>query len=272
MLIVDAQVHLWKDHVPGNPGHRQIPDFTADNLLKEMDEGGINAAIIHPPSWDPGSDGLALEAAKAHPNRLSILGKIPLDKAESRSLVDGWLDQPGMLGFRFSFTQPHQTTWPTDGTMDWLWPEVERLGIPVALMASNHMSMVAPIAERHPGVKLIVDHLGRTGGKTDAECFANLGEMLALAKYPNVAIKATGAPSYSSGPYPFASIHDYLHQIYDAFGPERMFWGTDITRMPCSWKQCVTMFTEELSWLTEADKELIMGQAVCNWLGWEIKE
>ncbi len=80
MLIVDAQVHLWAGHVPANPGHRQIPDFQAADLLKEMDEGGINAAIIHPPSWDPDSDSLALDAAQAHPNRLSILGKIPLDK------------------------------------------------------------------------------------------------------------------------------------------------------------------------------------------------
>ena len=36
MLIVDAQVHLWANNVPGNPGHRQIPDFTAEDLLKEM--------------------------------------------------------------------------------------------------------------------------------------------------------------------------------------------------------------------------------------------
>jgi hypothetical protein len=47
-----------------------------------------------------------------------------------------------------------------------------------------------------------------------------------------------------------------------------MFWGTDITKMPCSWRQCVTMFTEELPWLSERDKELVMGQAVCAWWGW----
>jgi hypothetical protein len=34
--------------------------------------------------------------------------------------------------------------------------------------------------------------------------------------------------------------------LYDAFGPARWSWGTDITRMPCPWRQCVTMFTEEL--------------------------
>jgi hypothetical protein len=47
-----------------------------------------------------------------------------------------------------------------------------------------------------------------------------------------------------------------------------MFWGTDITRMPCSWRQCVTLFTEELPWLSEPDKEQIMGRAVSKWLDW----
>ena len=88
MLIVDAQVHLWANNVPANPGHRQIPDFTADDLLKEMDEGGIDAAIIHPPSWDPNSDNLALEAARSHPNRLSILGKIPLEQVVCGKIRD----------------------------------------------------------------------------------------------------------------------------------------------------------------------------------------
>jgi predicted TIM-barrel fold metal-dependent hydrolase len=77
--------------------------------------------------------------------------------------------------------------------------------------------------------------------------------MLALAKHPNVAIKATGAPSYSSEPYPYRNIHTHLPHLR-RFGPDRMFWGTDITRMPCSWRQCVTMFTEELPWLRGATK------------------
>ena len=29
------------------------------------------------------------------------------------------------------------------------------------------------------------------------------------------------------------------------------------------------MFTEELPWLSEQDQELIMGQAVCAWWGWD---
>ena len=116
----------------------------------------------------------------------------------------------------------------------------------------------------------VLDHLGRPRGDAPAsERWANLAEVLALAKYPNVAMKATGAPSYSDQPYPFRDIHDNLHRLYDAFGPARWFWGTDITRMPCPWRQCVMLFTEELPWLKGRDLELVMGRAVCDWLGWE---
>jgi hypothetical protein len=61
----------------------------------------------------------------------------------------------------------------------------------------------------------------------------------------------------------------HRRRLYDAFGPARWFWGTDITRMPCSWRECVTLFTEELPWLKGRDLELVMGRAVCDWLRWK---
>ena len=271
MLIVDAQVHIWANHKPTNANHRQVETYSADDLLAEMDEGGVHAAVIHPPaSWDPGSNELAVEAARRHPDRLAILGNFPLDDPASRGRIDGWKQRPGMLGLRFALLQPHQRTWPTDGTMDWLWPAAERAGLPIALLAATYLPTVGQIAERHPRLKLIVDHLGRPSGTKDDAAWANLPEMLALARHPNVAIKATGAPSYSSAAYPYRNIHDYLRRIHDAFGPARMFWGTDITRMPCPWRQCVTLFTEELPWLRGRDLELVMGRGVCDWLGWPL--
>ncbi len=112
MLIIDAQVHIWGKGLPTNPSHRQITSFTADDLLKEMDEGGIDGAVIHPPGWDADSRALAAEAAKEHPNRLAILGNFPLDQPESRNLIPNWKQQPGMLGLRFTFQQPHQQMFP----------------------------------------------------------------------------------------------------------------------------------------------------------------
>src|SRR6266571_2923914 len=179
MLVVDAQVHIWANHKPTNPGHRQVTTFSKDDLLKEMDAAGVDAAVIHPPGWDPNSNDLAIEAARQHPNRLSILGNFPLDRPESRTLLDGWKSRPGMVGLRFTFNQPHQRTWPTDGTIDWLWPAAERAGIPVALAAANFLPAVGQVAERHPGLKLIIDHLGRRSpAETGEAAWDNLPQML----------------------------------------------------------------------------------------------
>ncbi|HSB41137.1 MAG TPA: hypothetical protein VLK28_04870, partial [Methylomirabilota bacterium] len=81
VLIVDAQVHIWGSGTP-LPPHRPTPVFSKDELLAEMDAAGVRAAVIHPPGWDPGSDRLALEAARQHPDRLAVLGKFPLDRPE----------------------------------------------------------------------------------------------------------------------------------------------------------------------------------------------
>jgi len=273
MLIVDAQVHIWGSGPPTTVVHRQRPVFSTNDLLTEMDEAGVAAAVIHPPGWDPNANDAAIEAAHQHPNRFGVLGDFPLDRPESRSLIDGWKSRPGMLGLRFTFLQPYQRTWPTDGTMNWLWPAAERAGLPIALLAFDFLPLVGQIARRYPRLRLLIDHLGGRGGTgitKDAAALANLPELLSLARYPNVAVKATGLAGYSSEPYPYRNIHPYLRRVYDAFGPERIFWGSDITRMPCSLRQCVTMFTEELVWLTERDKELIMGGALCAWLDWHL--
>ena len=142
MLIVDSQIHIWGANLPANPAHRQITSYTAEDVLREMDEAGVDAAVIHPPGWDPGADDMAVDAARQYPNRFSILGKFPLDDPASRDLIPTWKQQPGMLGLRFTFLLPHQQSWPTDGTMDWLWPAAEEAGLPVGLACANFLPVV----------------------------------------------------------------------------------------------------------------------------------
>jgi predicted TIM-barrel fold metal-dependent hydrolase len=105
-------------------------------------------------------------------------------------------------------------------------------------------------------------------GHKDDAAFATLPEVLKLARHPNVAVKVTGGPQYVTDGYPFRSLTPRYKAIYDAFGPERMFWGTDITRMPCSWGECVSAFRSEQQWMPARDLELVMGASVAGWLGW----
>lgn len=269
MRIIDAQVHIWASGTPGSD-HRQVSAFTVDELLAEMAEAGVDGAVIHPPvSWDPDANALAESAAAQHPDRFAVLGQVPLDQPEtSRALLKGWRGRPGQCGLRYPLIRPDQKTWPFDGTLDWLWPVAEDEGLPIATMAWRFLPAFGRIAERHPRLRLIIDHCGLIRHEKGAGAFADIDAVTALARLPNVALKATGAPGYSQQGYPFRDIHEGLHRLYDAFGPDRFFWGTDITRMPCSWTQCITLFTEELPWLQGPQMERVMGGAFCDWIGW----
>lgn len=271
MQIVDAQIHTWGTGLPSNMSHWQVTHFTPAEAIKLMDEGGVHAAVIHPPGWDPNSTQMAFDAVRDYPGRFAIMGSVDVNDRASRGLIAGWHGQPGMLGLRYTFLHDPMKTMIADGTLDWLWAAAEKAGIPIAMLATDSFPHIARIAERHPGLKLTIDHMGGRGGLTtlkDEAAMTHIPELVKLARFPNIAVKATGAPGYSAEAYPFPKMGGYLHQIYDAFGPSRMFWGTDISKMPCSWQQCVTMFTEQLPWLSESDKRLIMGEALCAWWGW----
>ena len=272
MLIVDSQLHLWQNSRM-TEHHRQIPTYSYDDALAEMALAGVDCAVIHPPSslGEP-VNAYAVEAARKHPDRFCVLGHFDLESPDRESIVAHWRERPGMLGFRFTLNQPKQQAWWSDGSLDWFWAACEKAELRVGLLADRrHWGPLAKIASAHPGLKLLVDHLGRGGAAgriADDEAFADLSEMLALARYPNIAIKLSAAPTYSSQSYPYRNIHGHIRRIVETFGPERSFWGSDLTRMSCSYHRCVTMFTEEMHWLSGRNLELVMGGAIVEWLGW----
>ena len=277
MLIVDSQVHIWGADTPDRPwppgrAHQAQKPYpvTKDMLLQGMDEAGVSRVVIVPPSWEGDRNDLALEASRLHADRFAVMGRLAIERPESWSLVADWKRQPGMLGLRFTFHTEVQKPWLTDGTADWLWTAAEKAGLPVMIYVPGSLPLVDGIAARHPGLRLVIDHLALAIGQKDDAAFADLPHLLALAKRPNVAVKASALPCCSTEPYPYRGLHKHLRQVVDAFGPRRVFWGTDWTRLPCTWRQAITLFTEELPWLSAADRDWIMGRAVCEWLGWPL--
>jgi len=264
MRIVDAHIHLWAGGKP-RAAHRQQP-YSKEQALADMDAAGVDAAVIQPPAWDPHAHEVAIDAARSHPQRFAILGNFPLDE---RQHLNSWKEQPGMLGLRYIFNEPRHAQWLEGNELEWLWSGAQRLGIPIALAAAAYLPQVKTVAQRYPDLRLLIDHLAVPLGATGDAAFIHSGELKALARCPNIAVKATGVPAYANDPYPYRSIHSHLQRIFDAFGPQRFFWGTDITKMPCTWRECVTLFTEHLPWLSEADKPLVMGDALCKWLQWK---
>src|SRR5262245_15162754 len=189
--IVDAQVHFWKASSPDwpwEPGVRpQLPEpFTIERALPMMDEAGVDRVVIVPPGLNNRND-YALEAAKRYPNRFGVMGRIPLQDPKSAALLPTWKQQPGMLGVRVTFNTPPTLAWLSDGTADWFWPAAEKAGLAVMFLAVGEVPRFAHIAERHPQLTLIIDHMGLNSSSRTNRITENIpaaiDQAIALTKY-----------------------------------------------------------------------------------------
>jgi predicted TIM-barrel fold metal-dependent hydrolase len=234
-----------------------------------MNEAGVDRAVIVPPSWPGDRNDYGLEAARRYPDRFAVMGRIPLRNPQSAALLPTWKAQPGMLGVRVTFLAG-TAAWLTDGTADWFWPAAEKAGIPVMALATN-ISGLGRIAERHPQLTLIIDHMGLSGEMVKAGKRSEMVEQtIKLAMFPNTSVKLSGSPAYSSEVYPFRDMTPFIRRCFDAYGPQRCYWGTDMTNSlaKATYRQSISHFTEELNFLSEDDKAWVMGRALLARLNW----
>src|SRR5499426_1933961 len=134
------------------------------------------------------------------------------------------------------------------------------------VVAPQAVPKIGEIAARHPRLRLIIDHLGLSTEMKGKALMPAIDTLVKLAPISNVAVKASALPCYVNESYPFPSLHPHIRRVVEAFGPRRVFWGTDLSHLPCPYRQAVTLFTEELDFLSATDKEWIMGRAISDWL------
>ncbi|MFF5019993.1 amidohydrolase family protein [Streptomyces sp. NPDC001165] len=271
-MIVDAQAHLWQSDRPtrpwppgAGPAHREVPP-TVEELLTAMDGSGVGHAVLVPPSWEGDRNDVVLAAADARPDRFSVMGRVAVHGSRWAWRLDELRGRPGVRGVRLTL---HRSPWRelfTAGHLDRFWAAVERAGLPVMVYAPDLTGALNSVATAHPGLRLVLDHLCLPLGARDEAAFAGLDDLLTLARHPHVAVKASALPCHTTDAYPFRSLHEPLRRVFDTFGPHRMFWGSDWTRLPCPYDQAVTLFTEQLDFLRGRDKDLVMGDALMRWL------
>jgi predicted TIM-barrel fold metal-dependent hydrolase len=275
MTVTDAQIHVWEVDRPDRPWPqppRNEPQreggFTAAEALVEMDAAGVDRAVIVPPTWVGEGNETALEAAVEHPSRFAIMGRFDPDAPGAPERLATWLDQPGMLGIRLTFMAVPRPEQIDDGSLDWFWAACEEHGVPLMMLMQGQPEKVASIAERHPGLTIVLDHMALNLRVPVAESWESLDRLVDLARFPKVHVKVSSAPNFSAEPYPHRDIHGHLRRIIEAYGPQRCFWGSDVTRLAGTYRDCRRLFEEELDFLSAEDREWIMGHALAEALNW----
>lgn len=240
MEIIDLQMH--------EPGPRltweQADEIVRRDLLKEilwetMEAVGVDGVVIQPEEDAAFAEQVSAEA----PDRIAWVpmlitrGGTPgvTTDASAPDIAEQlatYAARPGVAGVRFVGSPGRYEKFKTGG-YDLVFKAFEDQGIPVVLLATGVLDMAATVAERFPGVQLILDHFGmaqRPLREADDPQWKHLPQLLSLARYPNIAVKMCGAPAMSQQGYPYTDVWPQVAQVIETFGVDRVAWGSDISR------------------------------------------
>jgi predicted TIM-barrel fold metal-dependent hydrolase len=257
MEIIDCQIHAPHDIPSLLPGQRaELQNIVAvRTAVAALDAVGVDGAIAN---WTPAFNQALFEA---HPDRFRtvtafepqgaramniVLASLPdfpkdliLAYEDAEHLADLVADltartgmvsmrlEPGML---LSEEWRHNAKLFAEGAYDAAFSLAAELDMPVCLLIAGALEHVSRVADEFSRTILVIDHLGLLPFNFPiADPESEVPLLLGLARFPNVVVKMSGMISWSNEPYPFRDLWPLVRSVFDAFGPERVMWGSDFT-------------------------------------------
>jgi L-fuconolactonase len=95
-----------------------------------------------------------------------------------------------------------------------------------ALVLPRHLPRLLVVAERHPGLSIVVDHGAKPFIK-DKRLDPWRADMAALAARPNIVCKLSGLVTEAAAEWIPGDLAPYVLHLIDVFGPDRLLWGSD---------------------------------------------
>jgi predicted TIM-barrel fold metal-dependent hydrolase len=297
--VVDTQVHGFNglgSAPPGTPG-RPL-DLPA--LLSAMDALGVTSVIIDE-YWGPDAHGNTLPghtvpggfrptspgaemAALLHPGRFGILLRVNHSDPAVDAVLTAFAAKPGALAIRLDARTPAQVAAMADGAFDHCFAAAQRLGLTVCLLSYGMAPLLAPYLKRYPDVTVVVDHCGLVGidppgilqdrqpGVPAPPPPCSFEDLLTLAgEHANLALKWVHGPRVFSEPtYPFVRTAEHLVRAVEAFGRERVAWGSDTTAVApgfYTWAQA-QFYVRHAAGLSAEDREWVLGRSARTLFPW----
>lgn len=269
-LIVDTHLEVWTFdpkfpfHHPERPDLKRVPvEAPIENEVEEMRQFGLKYAVLINPrffGWDNSYIDYSLHK---YPDRFVAHGLLDPLQPDPAARLRYWITERGFQGMRFSPIYHPQSAWLNSKDHYPLWKEAERLGAVFNYyILPQQMPMLEDMAGRFPGVKIVVDHLGKPDLKS-ADPWPEFRKMFRLKKFPQVWISASEPYELSLGKdFPYRDTFPFFKAVYEEFGGRQLIWGTGYPqpRWELPMDKELEFVQRSLDFYTPEDRRLILGE------------
>ena len=238
-MIVEWNTHIFSPDTERYPLHPQAayrPDVSvhpADPLgayLQRMAAERIDrGVIVHPEPY--GDDHrLVLECLAREPEILRGTSLFyPKDPDAPQKLADLVAQEPKIVSTRFHAHRGKEIYLDSfdDKGVRALWEKAVELGLIVELhIGPDYGAQVAQVLRDIPETVALIDHLAEPHMGTAVEFVEILELGTAKAEYNNTYMKLSGLNHFARDAPLYASAKAFTRRVIEAFGPERMVWGS----------------------------------------------
>ena len=270
-MIIDSHCHGW-ERWPYQP---PVPDFHGkgrfEQLLNEMDVNGVDQAFLVCAGIEhnPRNNDYIARMIRLYPGRIRQVADVDCSWSETYHTpgAAGRLRQAAERWSLQAFTHYMKA----DDNGSWLFGEdglaffgtAADMGLIASIACSpHHHAALHRVAEQFPQLTILIHHLGHPGvGNKE-----RLEQVLASARYANIGVKVSGfyySTRQEFWDFPYAdSIREIVQPLYDTFGPQRLYWGSDypVCLRNMTYRQAIECFRSHCGFIAEADQALIMGE------------
>ena len=222
----------WMEATPyaGDPAFAPLRrSFAPGDLAPELRAAGVQATVAVQAAGGDAETGSLLAAAAAHPWIAGVVGWVPLDRPDvAARMLDELGAQPKLVGIRHLINVEPDPDWILrEPVLDGLRLLEQRgLAFDYVGILPRHLAHVPVLAERLPGLRLIVDHLAKPPMAAGAfEPWAS--QLAAAAAAPNVYAKLSGLDAGDADRWSAADLVRWVDHALRCFGPERLMFGSD---------------------------------------------
>lgn len=291
-MVYDTHTHAWGAPTPEHPWTNGplLEEFAsqfstdvvyrAEHLLSDMDEAGIDdAVVVGYPITDWTDNWYTIKAAEKH-DRLTAVVMLDQFADGAADRLRDCMAHDGTIGFRLGAVCPYDRMWETfDYDETWLrdaidetefWEAaVETDAIVQILAHTSQLEQVQELVETYPSLRYTLDHLAHADAADDpAESYAALEP---LADHESVTVKISEVAHTSNESYPYEDAHDHLRWLLENFGRERVIWGSDFPNVShpeyggMSYEETLT-WLEHVPFCSETDREWLTDSAFRSFL------
>jgi len=231
-MRIDAHQHFWllaaRDGAWPPPELAPIyRDFHPGDLRALLTENGVAATVLVQSMPNEADTRYLLELADRHSFIGAVVGWTDLKAADAPERIATLAAHPKLRGLRPMLQDLDDDRWIDDAALAPAVDAMLRHGLRFdALVLPRHLPALLAFARKYPELPIVIDHLAKPvmGGAPQAQW---QDDMARLAALPQVECKLSGMVTEAGPGWTVEQLRPYAHHVLQAFGHERVIWGSD---------------------------------------------